>query len=63
MTHLERGQNFVAMLDGMSNGMPNHTTVDFVEGASHDNVEMMNSAAGGDKVNLANIHRSHSIDL
>ncbi|KAF9038275.1 hypothetical protein BDZ89DRAFT_410525 [Hymenopellis radicata] len=50
MTHLERGQNFVAMLDGMSGGMPNHTTVDFVVGASHDNVEMMNSAAGGDKL-------------
>ncbi|KAF8888199.1 hypothetical protein CPB85DRAFT_288993 [Mucidula mucida] len=49
-THLERGQNFVKMLEGMDGGMPNHTTVDWVEGASHDNAAMMNSAEGTDKL-------------
>lgn len=38
------------MLQGMDGGVPAHTTIDYVEGVSHDNVGMMNSAEGGDKV-------------
>ncbi len=45
------------MLEGMDGGMPNHTTVDWVEGASHDNAAMMNSAEGTDKVSITCVTR------
>ncbi|KAJ7124020.1 hypothetical protein C8R43DRAFT_1031569 [Mycena crocata] len=48
-THLERGQNFVEMLT-TSFGWPVNATVDWVEGVSHDNEGMMDSAQGVDKV-------------
>jgi len=49
-THLERGQNFVAMLEDMDGGIPAQTTVDFIEGVSHDSTAMIYSAEGIDKV-------------
>lgn len=51
--HLERGQNFDDMLHAMEGGMPANHTIDYVEGASHDDQEMMDSDAGIDKVNLS----------
>ncbi|PBK98975.1 hypothetical protein ARMGADRAFT_984277 [Armillaria gallica] len=49
-THLERGRNFVSMLEDLPGGIPTLTTVDWIEGVSHSNEEMMSSAAGIDKV-------------
>ncbi|KAF9027741.1 hypothetical protein BDZ89DRAFT_1039356 [Hymenopellis radicata] len=49
-THYERGQNYVAMLENMDGGMPSDQTVDWIEGVSHDNEAMMNSAAGLEKL-------------
>ncbi|KAK0493842.1 hypothetical protein EDD18DRAFT_1178117 [Armillaria luteobubalina] len=48
-THLERGQNFVAMLEDMG-GIPSLTTVDWVPGVSHSGEGMMASDAGIDKL-------------
>ncbi|KAK0450592.1 uncharacterized protein EV420DRAFT_741788 [Desarmillaria tabescens] len=48
-THLERGQNFVSMLEDMG-GIPNLTTVDWVSGVSHNTDKMMASDAGIDKL-------------
>ncbi|THU77568.1 hypothetical protein K435DRAFT_88044 [Dendrothele bispora CBS 962.96] len=42
-THLERGQNFVSLLQSLSTGMPSTQTIDWVEGVSHQNQEMYNS--------------------
>ncbi|KAF8883662.1 hypothetical protein CPB85DRAFT_1233192 [Mucidula mucida] len=60
-SHLTRGQNFVSMLEGMDGGMPQNTTVDWVEGASHDNVEMMQSADGIDKVCRCSEYASYTL--
>ncbi|KAF9041977.1 hypothetical protein BDZ89DRAFT_944250 [Hymenopellis radicata] len=49
--HLDRGHHFAAMLEGMDGGMPANTTVDYIDGVAHDNVLMMQSAMGIDKVN------------
>ncbi|KIY68213.1 hypothetical protein CYLTODRAFT_453741 [Cylindrobasidium torrendii FP15055 ss-10] len=50
-THLERGQNFVAMLKDINGGdLPASATVDYVEGVSHYNEGMMNSDQGIDKL-------------
>ncbi|KAJ3888571.1 hypothetical protein GG344DRAFT_53366 [Lentinula edodes] len=48
-THYTRGQNFVSMVNATF-GWPANATVDWVEGVSHDNVGMMESAEGIDKV-------------
>ncbi|KAJ3809587.1 hypothetical protein F5876DRAFT_43583 [Lentinula aff. lateritia] len=48
-THYTRGQNFVNMVN-TTFGWPANATVDWVEGVSHDNVGMMESAEGIDKV-------------
>ncbi|KAJ6457163.1 hypothetical protein C8R47DRAFT_172935 [Mycena vitilis] len=48
-THLTRGQNFVSMLT-TSFGWPANSTVDWVEGVSHDNEGMMDSAQGINKL-------------
>ncbi|KAK0477863.1 hypothetical protein IW261DRAFT_1565659 [Armillaria novae-zelandiae] len=48
-THLERGRNFVAMLEDMG-GIPSLTTVNWVPGVSHSGEAMMASDAGIDKV-------------
>ncbi|KAK0204354.1 hypothetical protein DFS33DRAFT_1434599 [Desarmillaria ectypa] len=48
-TRLERGQNFIAMLEDMG-GIPNITTVDWVPGINHSTQDMMASDAGIDKV-------------
>ncbi|KIY67246.1 hypothetical protein CYLTODRAFT_454652 [Cylindrobasidium torrendii FP15055 ss-10] len=46
-THLERGQNFASMLEGLGGGsLPSTQTVDWVPGVSHDGDAMMNSDAG-----------------
>ncbi|KAK7438642.1 hypothetical protein VKT23_017975 [Stygiomarasmius scandens] len=42
-SHLERGQNYVAMLKAMPEGMPATHTLDLIEGVSHQNAEMFNS--------------------
>ncbi|THU98677.1 hypothetical protein K435DRAFT_795505 [Dendrothele bispora CBS 962.96] len=42
-SHLERGQNYVAMLEAMPDGMPATHTLDLIEGVSHQNAEMFNS--------------------
>jgi hypothetical protein len=49
-THLERGQNFEAMLENMSGGMPSTQTIDYVEGVSHDGDAMILSDEAIDKV-------------
>ena len=52
-THLERGENFVAMLKGLkgSNGeIPANATVDYVPGVSHDGEGMQQSTQGINKV-------------
>ncbi|KAK0203306.1 hypothetical protein DFS33DRAFT_1260387 [Desarmillaria ectypa] len=49
-THLERGRNFVAMLEDLAGGIPALTTIDWIEGVSHSNEDMMSSEAGIDKV-------------
>ncbi|KIY70692.1 hypothetical protein CYLTODRAFT_347276 [Cylindrobasidium torrendii FP15055 ss-10] len=52
-THLERGKNYVAMLEDMSNGsIPDAHTVDYVAGVSHQPSKMMNSTEGWTKVSL-----------
>ncbi len=38
------------MLEDLPGGIPTLTTVDWIEGVSHSNEEMMSSAAGIDKV-------------
>ncbi|KAJ6457162.1 hypothetical protein C8R47DRAFT_172841 [Mycena vitilis] len=48
-THLTRGQNFVSMLT-TSFGWPLNSTVDWIEGVSHDNEGMMDSAQGTNKL-------------
>jgi len=48
-THLERGQNFMAMLDDMG-GMPKNSTVDYIPGVTHDGNGMVNNDAGLEKV-------------
>ncbi|KAK0488112.1 hypothetical protein EDD18DRAFT_1423665 [Armillaria luteobubalina] len=48
-THVERGRNFVAMLEGMG-GIPRRSTIDWVPGVSHDAAGMMASDAGIDKL-------------
>jgi hypothetical protein len=47
-THLERGQNFDAMLQKL--GMPEAQSIDYVPGVSHDCEGMMYSDAGIEKV-------------
>ncbi|KAK0183697.1 hypothetical protein F5146DRAFT_659584 [Armillaria mellea] len=47
--HLERGRNFVAMLEDMG-GIPGLTTIDWVPGVSHSGEGMMASDAGIDKL-------------
>ncbi|KAK0229585.1 hypothetical protein EDD85DRAFT_850983 [Armillaria nabsnona] len=47
--HLERGRNFVAMLEDMG-GIPELTTVDWVPGVSHNGEGMMTNDAGIDKL-------------
>ncbi|THU96950.1 hypothetical protein K435DRAFT_754462 [Dendrothele bispora CBS 962.96] len=42
-THLERGNNFIAMLKALPDGMPSQHTVDMIEGVSHQNDQMFNS--------------------
>jgi len=49
-THLERGQNFEKMLNGMG-GIPATQTIDYVEGVSHNSTGMFLSDQGLDKVN------------
>ncbi|SJK99149.1 uncharacterized protein ARMOST_02436 [Armillaria ostoyae] len=49
-THLERGKNFVAMLQNLTGGIPALSTVDWIEGVSHSNEGMTNSEAGIDKL-------------
>jgi hypothetical protein len=49
-THLERGQNFIAMLEDMDGGIPEKTTYDYIEGVSHDSTAMIYSDQGIDKV-------------
>ncbi|KAG7441816.1 uncharacterized protein BT62DRAFT_955421 [Guyanagaster necrorhizus] len=49
-THLERGRNFVAMLEKLTGGIPALSTVDWIEGVSHSNEGMMNSEEGIDKL-------------
>ncbi|KAF5362833.1 hypothetical protein D9757_013840 [Collybiopsis confluens] len=44
-THYTRGQNFVSMINSTF-GWPSNATVDWIEGVSHDNVGMMESAEG-----------------
>ncbi|KAK0209461.1 hypothetical protein IW262DRAFT_1416835 [Armillaria fumosa] len=48
-SHVERGQNFVAMLEDMG-GIPKLSTIDWVPGISHDTAGMMASDAGIDKL-------------
>ncbi|KAK0452166.1 uncharacterized protein EV420DRAFT_1559248 [Desarmillaria tabescens] len=50
-TRLERGQNFVAMLENMG-GIPNLTTIEWVPGVGHSAQDMMASDAGIDKVGV-----------
>ncbi|KAK0193156.1 hypothetical protein F5146DRAFT_979762 [Armillaria mellea] len=49
-THLERGKNFVAMLQSLTGGIPALSTVDWIEGVSHSNEGMTSSEAGIDKL-------------
>lgn len=49
-THLERGRNFVAMLQNLTGGIPSLSTVDWIEGVSHSNEGMTSSEAGIDKL-------------
>jgi len=42
-THLQRGDNFVAMLKALPNGMPSQHTINIIEGVSHQNEQMFNS--------------------
>ena len=49
-THLERGQNFVRMLEGMEGGVPARSTVDWIPNVAHWNEGMMNSDGGVDKL-------------
>ncbi|KAK7455267.1 hypothetical protein VKT23_011139 [Stygiomarasmius scandens] len=44
-SHLERGQNFVSLLQSLSTGWPTTQTIDWVEGVSHQNQDMYNSSA------------------
>ncbi|KAJ3751745.1 hypothetical protein EV360DRAFT_89420 [Lentinula raphanica] len=53
-THYTRGQNFVNMVNATF-GWPANATVDWVEGVSHDNVGMMESAEGIDKTSSGSI--------
>ncbi|KAF8917278.1 hypothetical protein CPB85DRAFT_1431546 [Mucidula mucida] len=61
--HLDRGRNFVAMLEGMDGGVPTNTTVDYIDGVAHDNVLMMQSAMGIDKLFRYNYNVSWPIAL
>ncbi|KAK0237429.1 hypothetical protein EDD85DRAFT_543420 [Armillaria nabsnona] len=49
-THLERGRNFVTMLQNLTGGIPALSTVDWIEGVSHSNEDMTSSEAGIDKL-------------
>ncbi|KAK0472247.1 hypothetical protein IW261DRAFT_1405243 [Armillaria novae-zelandiae] len=49
-THLERGKNFVAMLQNLTGGIPVLSTVDWIEGVSHSNEGMTSSEEGIDKL-------------
>lgn len=51
-SHLERGQNFMTMLDGLG-GLGSTSTVDYIEGVSHDGGAMFNSPEGLDKVRFS----------
>jgi len=57
-SHLERGQNFVAMLDNLG-GMPAGSSVDYIPGASHQADAMVQSTEGLNKVSLP--HLSFSV--
>jgi len=48
-THLERGKNFVAMIDQLG-GLPSTSTVDYVAGVSHQVDRMFMSPEGCNKV-------------
>ena len=48
-THLQRGRNFMSMLDGLG-GLPAGSTVDYIPGVSHSGDGMVNSALGLEKV-------------
>jgi len=48
-SHLERGRNFMTMLEGLG-GLPAGSTVDYVAGATHSADEMAFSAEGMEKV-------------
>ena len=48
-THLARGKNFMAMIDGLG-GLPANSTVDYIAGVSHSGDRMVNSAQGLEKV-------------
>ena len=51
VSHLERGQNFVAMMETINNGsLPDATTVDYIPGVSHDPWGMIIADAGLEKV-------------
>ncbi|KAF5345462.1 hypothetical protein D9758_013662 [Tetrapyrgos nigripes] len=43
-THLERGDNFISMLNNSNGGMPSSHTVDMIEGVSHQQDQMFNSS-------------------
>ncbi|THU79475.1 hypothetical protein K435DRAFT_943064 [Dendrothele bispora CBS 962.96] len=43
-SHLDRGNNFLNMLNSMPNGMPPSHSIDMVEGVSHQQEQMFNSS-------------------
>ncbi|KIY70665.1 hypothetical protein CYLTODRAFT_419621 [Cylindrobasidium torrendii FP15055 ss-10] len=50
-THLERGSYFEALLKSLNGGeLPSKTTFDYITNVSHDNIAMMNSGPGIDKL-------------
>lgn len=55
-SHLERGQNYIKMLEGMEGGLPSTHTVDWIEGASHDKDEMMINTQSVEKVSHSPMH-------
>ncbi|KAF9041992.1 hypothetical protein BDZ89DRAFT_1109651 [Hymenopellis radicata] len=60
---LDRGRHFAAMLEGMDGGIPANTTIDYIAGVAHDNVLMMQSAMGIDKLFRYNYNVSGPITL
>jgi hypothetical protein len=61
-THLDRGMNYVMLLESMVEGMPLTHTIDWIEGAGHDFEAMMDNDAAATRVSKLCYHKLHTVD-